>query len=98
VLNGIDTPRQIAANCGNFSFPKATNCDKFVAAFCRFLPLEVRLRHFDLYDRKGMVSRKNRGFQVSESPQKSSLIERIKLHDDGCSIKRKLVALALEYS
>jgi hypothetical protein len=75
--------------------------DKLRQIRCRLLSLfvaQVRLRHFDLYDRKGMVSRKNRDFQVSESPQKSSLIERIKLRDDGCSIKRKLVALALEYS
>jgi hypothetical protein len=30
---------------------------------------QVRLRHFDLYDRKGMVSRKNQGFQILESRQ-----------------------------
>ena len=33
----------------------------------------------------GMVSSKNQGFQVSESRQKSRLIERIKLGDDGRS-------------
>jgi hypothetical protein len=31
---------------------------------------------------KGMVSSKNQGFQVSESRQKSRLIERIKSGDD----------------
>jgi hypothetical protein len=75
--------------------------DKLRQIRCCLLSLfvaQVRLRHFDLYDRKGMVSRKNQGVQVSESRQKSSLIERIKLRDDGRSIKRKLVALAHEYS
>ena len=33
----------------------------------------------------GMVSSKNQGFQVSESRQKSSSTERIKLDDDGRS-------------
>jgi hypothetical protein len=46
VLIGVDAPRQIAAKCGKFSFPKATNCDKFVAAFCRFLPLVFEPRFF----------------------------------------------------
>jgi hypothetical protein len=32
-----------------------------------------------------MVSSKNQGFQIPESRQKSSLIERIKMGDDGRS-------------
>ena len=62
--------------------------DKLRQIPCRLLSLfvaQVRLRHFDLYDRKGMVSRKNQGFQISESRQKARSLERIKLADDGRS-------------
>jgi hypothetical protein len=40
-------------------------------------------RHFSEANASGMVSSKNQGFQVLESRQKSRLIERIKLGDDG---------------
>jgi len=58
-----------AANGGKCAVAKG---DKLRQIRCRLLSLfvaQVRLRHFDLYDRKGMVSRKNQGFQVSESRQ-----------------------------
>jgi hypothetical protein len=51
--------------------------DKLRQTPCRLLSLfvaQVRLRHFDLYDRKGMVSIRKTGFQsvhsnaVSRSP------------------------------
>jgi hypothetical protein len=37
---------------------KAANSGKFIAAFCRFSSPPARLRQSDLYDRKGMVSRR----------------------------------------
>jgi hypothetical protein len=45
----------------------------------------TRLRQSYLCDRKGMVSYKINGFQISESRQKLRLAERIKSLDDGRS-------------
>jgi len=49
-----------------------------------FQHLFLRL-HFSEANASGMVSSKNQGFQLSESRQKSRLIERNKLRDDGRS-------------
>jgi hypothetical protein len=62
--------------------------DKLRQIRCRLLSLfvaQVRLRHFDLYQRKGMVSSKIQGFHFSESRQKLCSNERIKMDDGGRS-------------
>jgi|ERR1035438_6597808 hypothetical protein len=59
--------RQLAAN---YQRQKASYCDKFVAAFCRYLPPRFCPRFFRNDFVRGWCLTKNQGFQVSESRQK----------------------------
>jgi hypothetical protein len=65
-----------------------SRCDKLWQICCRLLSLFAAHFHstfFGVTNRKGMVSSKIQGFPIPESRQKSRLIERIKLDDDGRS-------------
>jgi len=67
------------ANCPLKLNPRlATNCDKFIAAFCR----SVSSRDFSYRTWQGMVSNQNERLHISESRHKSRSSERIKFHDD----------------
>jgi hypothetical protein len=69
---------------------------------------QARLRQFDLYERKGMVSSKNQGVQVSERRHKFRSIERIYLRghvrgrelvmDDSCPVLVWIVRGLFEFN
>jgi hypothetical protein len=71
----------LAAKGGKLKRQIATNSLPPFAAFGR----SVSSRLFSQRTREGMVSTKITGFPIPESRQKSRLIERIKLNEDGRS-------------
>jgi len=73
------------ANCGKGRQNPVIACDKLRQIRCRLLsPIAAHYNgtFFGVTNRKGMVSSKNQGFQVSESRQKFHSTERIKLIAD----------------